>query len=143
MDEEEKLLRQLCETAAMGRMTTGYLRKVLPPGAFAKEVEAEFEAYHSVCQRALALLNARQIMPRRVPFCARCMAHMMMEKTFWQPHTRSRLAQMLLQGNIKGLTKTKRFLRETREEISEASYELAKELLDLQKKHAKQLLKYL
>lgn len=105
--DEQHMLQDIRKTAQMGCYAIDALPKNKAGRSLQQALDAQFKEYDSIFQEADRLLRAADVEPRDIPTMARygsMVASRMRIRASREPS--AKIAEMMLQGNTKGMIKS-------------------------------------
>ncbi len=104
IEREIEFLKQLHQTAQMGRDTLEHVNSNIGPSDLRKAVEKDIFDYSEVCAEVSKKLEARECDPKPVGKVSRTMAGMMIDFKVKDDTPEAEVAKMIIDGTTKGIT---------------------------------------
>ena len=141
MDQNAELLMEIYKNSELERAVLGRLIRRCEDASFRNLMADHFTVYHTIMQEAHDALNTHGILAQeygpfeKKPIFSSIALHLRIDKTS------SHMAEMLVRGNVTGLSDITKALREA-EDAEEAVLQLGERLKNAHLKHMEQMLAF-
>ena len=110
MTNETDLLQHICQTTEMGQLGIDMILDYADDTRFRNALCAQKTEYADLYQSADALLRERGEQPKAINAFARLSSELTSSMKTMHDHSQSAIAEMMIQGNTKGMTKSLQYL---------------------------------
>lgn len=110
MTNETDLLQHICQTTEMGQLGIDMVLNYADAPAFRDALCSQKAEYADLYQRADALLREHGEQPKSINAFARLSSELASSMKTINDHSQSTIAEMMIQGNTKGMTKSLQYL---------------------------------
>ena len=142
MKDSKDILSSLLKTTQMGQVGIRSVEKAAEGAQFKKALKSQLQEYNKIEQEAYALAQRRGWELSELNPMARSMADMAARSKLMYHKTDSRIAEMMVQGNTRGVIKSLKNLH--RYDQNDGSITaLAQKLLDCENNNIRQMQEYL
>lgn len=143
METEIKMLNDIHKNADMGQDTLRHVLEASHDGKFSDVIRKQMEGYAEAFRKSGEMLKARHSYEEKeAPAISKMMAHMNISRKSMQDAPTSKLAEMVMQGGMMGVTELTRQIHEYAGEDREV-LDFAKKQLKQEEKNIEELKKFL
>lgn len=142
MISETQLLNHIYQTAEMGVDGVQSVMKYANEPKLRESLNAQMTEYRKLQDAAAAMLRKRSREPEGIGTMAKMGSEMMTAMKTMTDHSATKIAEMMIQGNTMGVTKSIRTIRDC-EMKDERVRDLANKLLDTEQANIEEMKKYL
>lgn len=143
MQTERKMLNDIHKNADMGQDTLRHVLEASHDGKFSDVIRKQMEGYEEAFRASGEMLRARNCEEQKeAPAISKMMAHMNINMKSMQDMPTSKLAEMVMQGGMMGVTELTRQIHDYDGEDREV-LDFAKKQLKREEKNIEELKKFL
>ncbi len=140
--KEIDLLSHVYQTADMGRDGIKSVRKRVRDPKLLQALDAQDTEYRKLQDSAGRMLRARGVQPDGVGMMAKMGSEMMSTMQTMMDHSATKIAEMMIQGNTMGMTKSLRTIRDCKAEDGQVK-DLADKLLKTEEANIEEMKNFL
>ncbi len=142
MTKESDLLQHICQTTEMGQLGIDMVLDYADNASFHDALCKQKTEYADLYQSADSLLRERGEQPKSINAFARFSSELASSMKTMHDHSQSAIAEMMIQGNTKGMTKSLQYLEDYSGEATPITA-LTRKLLQTEESNIEQMKSFL